>query len=442
MKINNTDKVAILGFGIEGRAVFEYLNSKGIENITICDFNKNLRAPENTKTILGKKYLDSLENFNIIFRSPGIKFLDKNIQQAKKAGIEITSATKFFFQHCPCKIIGVSGTKGKGTTSTLIYKILKNADKDVYFGGNIGEPAVNFLDKLSKDSLVVLELSSFQLQDLAISPQIAVLLNTTQDHLDHHEDINEYWEAKESIIKFQKQNDLTILNSDYEYCQHYSKLSPVEIKFVSSKKKTNGAYQLNEKIYFENSEIIKTSEIGLLGKHSWENVMPAISVAKKIGVGNAIIHKTIVDFKGLPHRLEMIDRIGQVEFYNDSCSTNPNTSIAGVKSFSEPLALIAGGYDKGLDYSLWAKELSKYERLKVVCLMGNLANKMHTLLKKHGNIKIIICQTMEDAVESGYREVVDSGGVVLLSPAAASFDMFDNYKVRGQKFAEAVADLK
>ncbi|MFA7662594.1 MAG: UDP-N-acetylmuramoyl-L-alanine--D-glutamate ligase [Patescibacteria group bacterium] len=442
MKINSHSKIAILGFGVEGIATYDYLISKNITDITICDLNEKAEIPVGAKSILGQNYLDSLESFEIIFRSPGIKFFDQKIQQAKNAGVEITSATKFFFENCPCKIIGVSGTKGKGTTSTLIYEILKNAGRDVYLGGNIGDPAIIFLDKLTPDSLVVLELSSFQLQDLEMSPQISVLLNTTQDHLDYHQDREEYLEAKSSLVRFQTKDDLAIFNSDYEYNERYAKLTPAEIKFVSSQTKTNGAYQQAGKIYVGNAEIVSISEIGLLGKHNWENVMPAILVAQRLGVDQQIIHSSITNFKGLPHRLELIREIDQVKFYNDSFSTNPETSIAGVKSFSVPLVLIAGGYDKGLDYTLWAQEISQSQNLKAVCLIGNLADKMNELLKNNSTLKIIKCSTLGEAVEKGYQELSDTGGVILLSPAAASFDMFKNYKDRGYKFIEAVSDLK
>ena len=443
MKIDRQNKIAILGFGVEGRAIFKYFSSKKYSNITICDANKNLVVPPEVNGIVGEHYLDSLNSFDYIFRSPGIKFLNKKIQSAKTAGVKITSATKFFLENCPCRIIGVSGTKGKGTTSTLIYEILKNNKEDVYLGGNIGDPAINFLDKLTHESIVVLELSSFQLQDLETSPHVSVLLNTTEDHLDWHVDKAEYWQAKESIIKFQDKDDLAILNFDYPYIEHYKKLTSANVKLVSSGNKTGDVYQSGGIIFSKNEEIISVSDIGLLGKHNWENVMPAIVVAQKFQVNKSIIADTIAEFKGLEYRLELIATIEQVSFYNDSFSTNPATSIAGVQSFSEPLTLIAGGYDKGLDYSIWAKEIAQNKNVKSVCLIGDLAPKLNNLLKSRGFTRIHIGLTMEVAVEKAYRELVEyQSGIVLLSPAAASFDMFENYKDRGQKFIAAVSRLK
>lgn len=443
MKINSQSSVAILGFGVEGKAIFEYLKKHGVDNITICDKNKSLELPGGVKSILGNDYLMNLESFDYVFRSPGVPYFDPELQKSIKSGVNVASVIKFFFKHCPAEIIGVSGTKGKGTTSTLIYKILKNAGKDVYLGGNIGEPPVNFLDKLNAQSIVVLELSSFQLQDLNYSPQISVLLNTTIDHLDWHKGKDEYWKAKSSLFKYQEENDLAILNLDYSYASYFAKFTKGVIKYVSSHEITNGAYVKGNQIYYQKNPLISIDEVGLIGKHNWENIMPSIVVAKHLHIDNEVIAQTIKDFKGLPYRLELVNEVAGVRFYNDSFSTNPETSIAGVKSFSEPLALIAGGYDKGLNYQKWAQVISLQPNLKFIALIGDLADQLEDeLLKNNCKIKLEKFKSFEKAIEQSYKNVSSDSGIVLLSPAAASFDMFANYKVRGQKFIEIVDSLK
>src|SRR3989338_2811095 len=207
--MNQESKIAILGFGVEGRAMFEYLHRNEYPNITICDQNVDLKdeMPEGVSVKLGPSYLDGLDEFEVIFRSPGIKYMDAYIQKAIEGGLEVTSPTNYFVDQCPCPIIGVTGTKGKGTTSTLIFEMLKKSGlkdgEDIFLGGNIGQCPMEFLDKLTGDSLVVLELSSFQLQDLKKSPKYAVILNTTSDHLDYHVDRDEYMQAKEKLLAHQ-----------------------------------------------------------------------------------------------------------------------------------------------------------------------------------------------------------------------------------------------
>jgi len=211
-------KIAILGFGVEGLAVYEYLRAKDYNELTVCDADVDLKKEldNGVSAHLGEDYLMNLDQFDVIFRSPGIKYLAPEVQAAVNAGSVVTSSTAFFLDQSPCKVIGVTGTKGKGTTCTLISMMLEEAGIDVHLAGNIGVPAIELLQKVDADSVVVLELSSFQLQDLTVSPDYAVLLNTTSDHLDYHVDQQEYMEAKESLLDHQHEGDLAVLNEDYE----------------------------------------------------------------------------------------------------------------------------------------------------------------------------------------------------------------------------------
>lgn len=454
--MDQRSKIAILGFGVEGKAILEYLELHKYGNVTVCDQNVDLKdeMPNGVSVRLGKKYLEDLTDFEVIFRSPGIRFLEPQLQSAIEKGVEVISSTSFFMDQSPCKVVGVTGTKGKGTTCTLIYKMLLAAGFDAHLGGNIGDPAISFLDKVKKDSVVVLELSSFQLQDLGNSPKYAVFLNTTTDHLDYHVDREEYMEAKENLLAHQKKDSLAVLNKDYEYSKYYLPIAKGKKYFVSAKEKVKeGAYVKDGTIYYSSGKeekICKTSEVALIGSHNLENVMPAIVVAKELGVPNKHIVKVIKEFKGLPHRLELVAEKNGVKYYNDSFSTTPETSMAAVDSFDAPTILIAGGYDKGLDYKDWARKILTKESLHTVILIGNTTEKMENALveaeEKLGEAevyptKVLRRKSLEEAIVEAFASA-EKGGVVVMSPAAASFDMFKNYKERGESFRKIVNRLK
>ncbi|MFC1656225.1 UDP-N-acetylmuramoyl-L-alanine--D-glutamate ligase, partial [Patescibacteria group bacterium] len=398
-----------------------------------------------------------------VFRSPGIHVDYPELQKAREKGSNITSATKLFFDICPCPIIGVTGTKGKGTTSTLIYKILKNAGKNVYLGGNIGESPFGFIDQLNKNSLVVLELSSFQLQDLEKSPHIAVVLNTVSEHLDYHKDVEEYQAAKESIVKYQTKEDVVVANFDYPYHLRYLTLTPAEKFLVSVKKEVgDGTYVEKDKIIstrqWKKETICSTKEVGLIGPHNLENIMPAVTVARYLEIPTDVVKKTILEFRGLPHRLEFIREIDKISYYNDSFSTTPETCIAAIQSFTEPVVLIAGGSDKHSDYSGLAKAIVRQANLKTIVLMGETADKIEESINIANDKatekadKLNIDQNRDVPLNivraKNYGEAffaarlnAEKNGIVVLSPASASFDMFENYKKRGDAFRKWVESL-
>jgi len=451
-------KIAILGYGIEGKSTIKHLIDNGFNNITVCDRNVDLKEelPDGVSAHLGEHYLNDLDEFDVLFRSPGIRCLDPHIQAAKLKGTKVSSQTSYFLDQCPAKIVGVTGTNGKGTTSTLIKLMLeKKYGNKVFLGGNIGVPPLDFLDKLTAKNIVVLELSSFQLQDLEKSPSYAVFLNTTSDHLDYHTDNSEYLQAKEGILANQNDNDVVILNIDYEYSKYYKPLVKGLLLEVSSVGKVqNGAYIKNGVIYYvkngESDEIFKTDKVLLKGSHNFENILSAICVAKDFEVSNEDIKEVLSTFKGLEHRLEFVKELNDVKFYNDSFSTTPYTSMAAIDSFDQDIVLIAGGYDKGADYSDWAIKILTKANLRTVVLIGDLKERMEEALfnaeKELGEAegsptKILKREDFEDAILSAYMEA-SNGGIVLLSPAAASFGMFKNAKERGLLFKENVMKLK
>lgn len=461
--MDQRSKIAILGFGAEGKAMMKWLKKHEYNELTICDRNVDLREdlPQGVSTRLGEDYyLKDLTDFDVIFRTPGISYLTHEVQSAKARDVEVTSCSGFFVDQCPCQLVGVSGTKGKGTTSTLIYEMLKVSGRDVYLGGNIGEPPIKFLDKLKGDSVVVLEMSSFQLQDMKKSPHYSVLLNTTSDHLDYHADRGEYLAAKESLLAHQDEKGVAVLNDDYEYVDYYLPLVKGRKRLVSVRKKVkDGAYVDGGVIYYscdgKAEKILPVADVALIGSHNLENILPAVVVAKEMGVSAKDIAKIVREFKGLPHRLEFVREVAGVRYYNDSFSTTPETSMAAVDSFDEPLALIAGGYDKGAEYDEWALKILTKPNLGLVVLIGATTDKMEKSLieaeEKLGSVgeggaegsptKILRRPDLEEAVLTAYKEIGD-GGVVVMSPAAASFDMFKDYKQRGEIFRKVVGELR
>ncbi len=473
MIINNIkkeDRIGILGAGVEGLALYEFLTENGFLNVAVYDE----RVIEKENCVCGDvDFKKAFFNSDVVFRSPGIH--PNKLRDFKG---KITTTTQFFFENCPCPIIGVTGTKGKGTTSSLIYEILKKDGKDVYLGGNIGISPLEFLDKLSADSVVVLEMSSFQLQDLSISPYISVVLMTTSDHLDYHSDVDEYHSAKENILRFQKESDKAVVNVDYDSSERFLGVGDGEKFFVSSKKVVSkGVFlkksfldrcvyavmdeddevgpQMVERIYFTDGEnnvfIGETDKIALMGKHNVENVMGAVGACMIFGAKVESIRDVIYSFSGLPHRLEFVAEKNGIRFFNDSFSTTPETSVAGVNAFSSPVVLIAGGYDKKADFSTWAREIAKNRFLRGVVLMGDTAEDMREKLFSVGFLNVVLVGGMDEGVREAVRlgsasgASADGGNVdkfnVLLSPGAASFGLFKNYKERGKIFIDIVNKL-
>ncbi|KKQ91748.1 MAG: UDP-N-acetylmuramoylalanine-D-glutamate ligase [Microgenomates group bacterium GW2011_GWC1_39_7b] len=406
-------KVAILGYGLEGQDVEKYFLSIGIKP-SILDQKNDLN------------YLSRLKDFDVIVRSPGVYRYKKEIVDAEKSGIIITSPIKIFFENCKAKIIGVTGTKGKGTTSTLIYEILKVDGRDVYLSGNIGKPYLELLPKLTKDSFVVMEMSSFQLIDLDRSPNIAVVLNITSDHMDWHKNQEEYINAKKNIVRYQKQKDYLIVNSEYKSSIDFADETKANIIYVSKK-------TLDKK--FKNGTTLR-------GEHNQENIVMAVEVARILNINEEKIEKVVIGFKGLEHRLEFVNEVVGIKFYNDSFATGPQPTIAAVNSFTEPETLILGGSDKGLNYQELGDVVNKTKNIKNVVLIGVTGPIINKYLDSNLQFTIYNLQktNMEEIVKKTF-DITPKGGVIVLSPASASFDMFKNYKDRGNQFKKAVQSL-
>ncbi|MBU1322532.1 UDP-N-acetylmuramoyl-L-alanine--D-glutamate ligase [Patescibacteria group bacterium] len=400
--------IAILGLGEEGQDVLTWLKSNSL--------NCRIKVFDKITTV-------DLSGFDIVFRSPGFWRLSLMLKKAAAAGVMITSATKLFFNLCPCPIIGVTGTKGKGTTASLITRILTKSGQSVYLAGNIGKPMLQLLSKLKVTDLVCLELSSFQLQDLTKSPHIAVVLNITSEHLDVHQTTAEYRQAKANILKHQTSSDHAIINSDYQTTKSMTALTKAKVSFFSR-------HDLS----------LDHRRIQLRGEHNLENIAAAIAVAKLVGVNNKIIMPAVYSFKGLEHRLELVREVKGVKYYNDSFSTTPETAIAAIKSFKEPEILILGGSDKGSDYTKLGQTISSRRNLKAIILIGKMGPVIRRSIHNFSGQIIFNGKTMIQIIKQA-KLLAKSGDVVVLSPACASFDMFLNYKDRGNQFKAYVKKL-
>lgn len=446
-------KVAILGWGINGLDVYKYLSKQGAEMVVYGLRERERRnfvgIDDGVKVFFGENYLKGgLRGYDYIFRAPGVYRFIPELIEAEKRGALVTSATKLFFDLCPAKIIGITGTKGKGTTSTLVYQILKENGLDAYLAGNIGSPILELLPKLNAKSWVVLELSSFQLIDVQKSSHIAVILNITEDHLDWHKDRNEYIKSKIKMAEYQSKKDYAVLNYDYRESKNFSKKTKAKVKYFSTERKVNGSYiDDGEIILMINGKrfvVGKTKDLLLRGEHNWENVCAAVVTSSLAGASLNTIKKTIFSFTGLEHRLELVDEFEGIKFYNDSFSTNPQTTIAAVKSFTEPITLILGGSDKGLNYDQMGFEIAKSDNIENVFIIGQIADVIENSIQKSGYKRN--CEKLKEVSMKGLlsRCIAHTprGGVVLLSPATASFDMFKDYKDRGDQFKEAVLALK
>ncbi len=431
----NGQKIAVIGAGVEGLSSEKWLVARGAE-VIVLDKND------------GEDYLKGLDQYDLIVRSPGVKL--SVIQEAlgdKK--VEITSQIKLFFDLCPSKIIGVTGTKGKGTTSSLIYEMLKVGGRDAYLGGNIGKPPFEFLDQLTADSMVVLELSSFQLLDLEKSPHIAVMLMTTSEHLDWHKDVYEYVDAKRNIFNHQTADDFAIVNRDYP-ASNESDIHTIGKVFQVSREgevQENGCFVKDGTVIVRregiDEEIIKTEAILLPGQHNFENVCAAVMAATLAGVPNTAITKVLREFKGLEHRLELIATIQGVRYYDDSFSTTPETAIAAIQAFTDSEILILGGSSKNSDFGELGEVIRNAKNIKAIIGIGVEWEKIKDRLQSISS-EVLVIEGAKDmkTIVAAVHKIAEPEDVVILSPACASFDMFKNYKDRGEQFKREVLSLQ
>ncbi|WP_461613845.1 UDP-N-acetylmuramoyl-L-alanine--D-glutamate ligase [Clostridium sp. Marseille-QA1073] len=441
--------VAVVGIGVSNIPLIEFLVKLGAKVTAFDKKNrdqfKDIDKYEGLgiKFELGDNYLNNLKGFEVIFKTPSMRIDSEALVRARNEGTYITSEMEEFVRYCPAKIYGITGSDGKTTTTTLVYNILKEAGYNTWVGGNIGTPLFTNIEKIKKDDRVVLELSSFQLMTMKDSTDVAVITNLSPNHLDMHKDMNEYVESKKNIYKYQDENSLLVLNEDNDITNSMIEEAKGRVYTFSRKKKVEkGAYYENEKLYVRGKEVCDKKDIKLKGMHNVENLLAAFS-ATCDEVNIEVMKNIAISFGGVEHRSEFIRSINGVEFYNDSIASSPTRTLASIKAFEKPVILIAGGYDKKLPFEPLAFEGYKY--IKSLILLGATKYKIKAafdeLKEKEGiETTIYMVDTLEEAVDKA-KEISEKDDIVTLSPACASFDMFVNFEVRGNRFKEIINNL-
>ena len=462
-------KVLVLGFGKEGESTYKLIR-KYLPNqkIYIADKKEHLKESseilkkdDNVEVICGEKYLENLNDYDIIMKSPGISFAKINIE---KYANKIKSQLELLLEFFEVFTIGITGTKGKSTTSSLIYNVLKEQNINCMFLGNIGIPAFDYIEKIEKNMLIVLEMSSHQLEYMKVSPNIALLLNIYEEHLDHYKSFEEYANAKCNIFKYQKASDYFLYNADNETINKLVKNIKAQEYEVSVKEKLNSKQDnavcvnsdtiyLNEiknnilnknihknriylkenKVYINNKFIYNKNEPrNLIGDYNLNNIMFVLGVSEILNLNLNKTIKTISEFKTLEHRLELVGKYNDIIYYDNSIATVPMATICAIEALKKVNTLIIGGMDRGLDYTEFIKYLNESNIQNIIC-MPKTGHDIAKKLKK----EVYIVNTLEEAVETA-KKITEKNKICLLSPAAASYGFFKNFEEKGNLYKELV----
>lgn len=446
-------KVLVFGAGKSGISTVKLLQKldaavvlyDGKKDVDISTFKDKIDVEKNWEAYFGHFPMDKLNNIDLMILSPGIACDHPFVEKVREKGIPIWGEIELAYRHSKGRIIGITGTNGKTTTTSLVGEIMNTYFKEVFVVGNIGTPYTDIALETTDESVTVIELSSFQLETIhEFCPDISAILNITPDHLNRHHTMENYINIKKSIAKNQNTKNLCILNYEDEHTRLFgTELSTRIMYFSSERRLRNGLYLEGDYILYSkdgNTEkICNVNELQILGKHSYENIMAGVGIAIEVGVPLELIRKAITSFKAVEHRIEYVDTIDGVKYYNDSKGTNPDASIKAVKAMKSPTILIGGGYDKGSNFDQWIKSFEG--RIKTLVLMGETAEKIADTARKYGFNNIIMVQNLKEAVLVSAKEAKE-GDAVLLSPACASWGMFDNYEQRGKMFKEYVKELR
>lgn len=447
-------KVFVLGIGVSNLPALNFLGGCGAI-VTACDMKTEDKFSEEilrtVKTVcdtcyFGEDYLDHLDDADIIVKSPGINPALPQIEDARKKGKEITSEIEIFMSLCPCKMIAVTGSDGKTTTTTLIYKILSEEGYRCFVGGNIGTPLLDKVDEIRPDDMVVLELSSFQLMNMRVSPQVAVITNITPNHLDYHKDMTEYVDAKAQIFKNQTETGKLVINRDNAITASFEGKQKGSVEFFSRRYPDSEATVTDGWICYKGERIVCTGDIRIKGVHNVENYLAATAATMEF-VDKESIESVAKNFGGVEHRMEFVRHLDGVNFYNDSIGSTPTRTIAGLEAHDGDIVLIAGGKDKNLDYTELGKVVKR--KVKVLVLIGATSDKIEAAVRDaFGDspcIPIIRQDNYEDAVKGAFalaRGIRKEDDVaVIMSNASTSFDMFKNFEERGNVYKSIVNSL-
>ncbi len=437
-------RIGVIGIGISNLPLIDFLLRHGAvvcarDKKTAEQLGDNYTAlvSKGVRVVCGEDYLEGIDD-DMIFKSPGIRYDIPALVQCAERGAEITGEMELFCKLCPCKVIAVTGSDGKTTTTTLISLILKKqkeldgTDGRVWVGGNIGMPLLSFVEQMTANDTVVLELSSFQLHRMAFAPDVAVITNISPNHLNWHTDMDEYIESKTHVFTYQSESQKVVLNAN---CRTTSALAPMAKSSVLFFNSESGVYCDNGEIFCDGKKWINASDIKIPGKHNVENYMAAIGALCELVTPEAV-YDVAKDFGGVQHRIEFVRELNGVKYYNSSIDSSPTRTMAALRSFDQKLIVIMGGYDKNIPYEPLIDPI--FEHIKTLILTGQTADKIYELVKNDGRgIEIHREATFKGAVECAKR-CAGSGDIVLLSPAAASFDMFDNFEKRGEAFKDIV----
>ncbi len=449
-------KVAFIGTGVSHKDTIKLFLKKGV-SVTVLDKKDKDALGEvytelcglGAQFVLGDKYLDSLCDFDVVFRTPGMNFFNEQLVKARDNGVVVTSEMEVFFKLCPCKIYAVTGSDGKTTTTTLISEFFKGQGKTVHLGGNIGKALLPIIDEIDQNDVAVVELSSFQLISMRQSPDVAVITNIAPNHLDVHKDMDEYIDAKKNLLLHQDGFSKSVLNMDNELTNNLESIVRGKVcKFSRNAQPKCGAFldKDGNLCYSDEYNVVKLFNkdiIKLPGIHNVENYLTAITaVWGEVDV--SVIENIARNFGGVEHRIELVRELHGVRWYNDSIASSPTRTIAGLNSFNQKIIVIAGGYDKKIPYEPLAPKL--VEKVKTLILMGDTAPKIEQAVKScegflQSDMKILHADDMKMAVQLAYENATD-GDVVTLSPASASFDKYPNFEVRGKDFKNIVNNLK
>ena len=449
-------KIAVIGVGVSNIPLIDYLFEKKAK-VTIFDDREEEKISKDIfdkikkykfDYYFGKRNLDNLHGFEVIFRSPSCLPTKPELVREKERGAVVTTEIEQLIKMAPCKVIGITGSDGKTTTTTLTAKILEDGGYNVYLGGNIGIPLFTKLKEIKPEDIIVLELSSFQLMDMEVSPDISAITNITPNHLNVHKDYQEYIDAKKNIYKHQKSTGILVLNADNELTNSCQNDANGDVILFSSKQRLDYGYIVEDGIIKECNDgirrhLISQDEIKLKGIHNLQNICTALALTKDL-VSTEKALNTIKEFSGVKHRLELVRVLNGVEWYNDSASTSPTRGISALNSFNKEIVLIAGGADKNLDYTPLGIKI--VEKVKSLILIGQTASKIYEAVKieeekQNKKVDIHMCETFKQSLELAKR-IAKPGQIVLFSPASTSFDMFKDMYDRGDKFRKEVNDFE
>lgn len=448
-------RVAVVGIGVSNTPLIQLLVRAGVK-VTACDkrtreqFDGQAAALESlgVELHLGPDYLDGLRNYPVIFRTPGLRPDVPQLLDAKEHGSVITSEMEVFFQVCPCRILAVTGSDGKTTTTSIIAGLLKAAGYNTFVGGNIGRPLLADAGDMSPEDMVVVELSSFQLMTMDRSAEIAVVTNLAPNHLDVHTSMEEYVSAKQNIYRHQNAGGLVVLNYDNDITRSFADDAVGEVTFFSRKERLEqGVYVHDGAIWVSDEHgprrVLPLLDILLPGDHNVENYMAAIGAVNGL-VPDEVIRAFAASFQGVEHRIELVRTLREVRYYNDSIASSPSRTIAGLRCFPEKVILIAGGYDKHIPFDTLGPEIVAH--VKKLFLTGATASKIRAAVEAApdyapGAPEIVEIDDFKETVLAAHR-AAEPGDVVILSPAGAAFDKFKNFMERGAFFKEIVNSLE